>query len=39
MIYLILIWILIFGIKIKFGYDSSTEELFINIRSEINYEI
>ncbi|SFJ26716.1 hypothetical protein SAMN02910355_1880 [Terrisporobacter glycolicus] len=39
MIYLMLIWILIFGIKIKFGYDSSTGELFISIRSKINYKI
>lgn len=38
MIYIILIWILIFGIKIRFGYDKANGELFLIVRSKINYK-
>lgn len=38
MLYIILIWILIFGVKIRFGYDDSAGELFINISTKINYK-
>lgn len=35
---IILIWILIFGIKVRFGYDKATGELFLTLRSRINYK-